>query len=148
MPTYDFRCTKCGEDFEYYQSFSDEPLKKHPGCGGKVTKVMSAAGIVLKGSGFYKTDSTDSARSRSKQRSHATAGSDSGSSGGDSGSSGSGSGSGGSDSTGNSNGSNGKETSTGGIGSPSSGSGSSGGTTGSSGSTPGASGSGKAKKSA
>lgn len=69
MPTYDYRCAKCGETFEVYQSFSEEPLKKHPECGGKVTKVMSAAGIVLKGSGFYKTDSSDSARSRSKSRS-------------------------------------------------------------------------------
>lgn len=69
MPAYDYRCAKCSEDFEVFQPFSEEPLKKHPGCGGKVTKVMSAAGIVLKGSGFYKTDSGDSARSKSKKRS-------------------------------------------------------------------------------
>jgi putative FmdB family regulatory protein len=72
MPTYDYRCAKCGEDFEVFQSFSEDPLKRHPGCGGKVAKVMSAAGIVLKGSGFYKTDSADSARARSKQRSESS----------------------------------------------------------------------------
>ena len=62
MPTYDYRCAKCGEVFEVYQSFSDAPLTKHKGCGGKLSKVMSAAGIVLKGSGFYKTDNRSSSK--------------------------------------------------------------------------------------
>lgn len=57
MPNYDYRCAKCGETFEVHQSFSDAPLTKHPGCGGKVAKVLSSAGFVLKGSGFYKNDS-------------------------------------------------------------------------------------------
>ena len=56
MPTYVYECAKCGDEFELWQSFSDEPLKKHSGCGGKVTKVLQPVGIVLKGSGFYKTD--------------------------------------------------------------------------------------------
>jgi putative FmdB family regulatory protein len=56
MPTYDYRCAKCGEDLEVYQSFSETPLTRHKGCGGKLAKVLSPAGIVLKGSGFYKTD--------------------------------------------------------------------------------------------
>jgi putative FmdB family regulatory protein len=56
MPTYDYRCAKCGEDMEVYQSFSEAPLTRHKGCGGKLSKVLSPAGIVLKGSGFYKTD--------------------------------------------------------------------------------------------
>jgi putative FmdB family regulatory protein len=57
MPTYQYRCAKCGEQFELWQSIHDEALQKHPGCGGSVTKVMAPAGIVLKGSGFYRTDS-------------------------------------------------------------------------------------------
>ena len=56
MPTYEYRCAKCGRHFDVYQSFSEEPLTKHESCGGKLTKVLSPAGIVLKGSGFYKTD--------------------------------------------------------------------------------------------
>jgi putative FmdB family regulatory protein len=56
MPTYEYKCAKCGAHFDIYQSFSDAPLTKHQGCGGKVAKVLSPAGIVLKGSGFYKTD--------------------------------------------------------------------------------------------
>ena len=62
MPTYEYRCAKCSKHFDVYQSFSEEPLTKHPGCGGKVTKVLSAAGIVLKGSGFYKTDNRSSGK--------------------------------------------------------------------------------------
>ena len=57
MPTYVYECTKCGDEFELYQSFADDPLKKHPECGGKVAKVFQPVGIVLKGSGFYKNDS-------------------------------------------------------------------------------------------
>jgi putative FmdB family regulatory protein len=57
MPTYQYRCAKCGEEFELWQSIHDDALTRHPGCGGTVTKVFAPAGIVLKGSGFYRTDS-------------------------------------------------------------------------------------------
>ena len=67
MPTYEYRCAKCGEDLEVYQSFSEKPLTKHAGCGGKLTKVYSPVGIVLKGSGFYKTDNRSSS-GRAKAR--------------------------------------------------------------------------------
>ena len=62
MPTYQYRCAKCGEQFELWQSIHDDALKRHPGCGGVVTKVMAPAGIVLKGSGFYRTDSRAAGR--------------------------------------------------------------------------------------
>lgn len=68
MPTYDYRCAKCGDDLEVYQSFSEAPLTRHKGCGGKLTKVMSPAGIVLKGSGFYKTDNRSSNGKRSSEK--------------------------------------------------------------------------------
>jgi putative FmdB family regulatory protein len=57
MPTYVYECAKCGEEMEEWQSFSEEPLKKHPGCGGKLAKVLQPVGIVFKGSGFHRTDS-------------------------------------------------------------------------------------------
>jgi putative FmdB family regulatory protein len=63
MPTYEYRCAKCGRHLEVFQSFSEEPLRVHEECGGALAKVLSPAGIVLKGSGFYKTDSRDSKRS-------------------------------------------------------------------------------------
>src|SRR3954451_4417895 len=63
MPTYEYQCNKCGERFDVFQSFSEAPLTKHPGkCRGKVVKVMSPAGIVFSGSGFYKTDSRSDAK--------------------------------------------------------------------------------------
>ena len=64
MPTYEYRCAKCGEDVEVWQSFADAPLTKHDDCGGKLQRVLSPAGIVLKGSGFYKTDNRSSSSKR------------------------------------------------------------------------------------
>jgi putative FmdB family regulatory protein len=82
MPTYEYRCAKCGEDLEVYQTFSDEPLKKHAGCGGKLTKVLSSVGIVLKGSGFYKTDNRDSGTKRKAREDASGSSGDSSSNGG------------------------------------------------------------------
>ena len=65
MPTYLYRCEGCGEEFERWQSITADPLRTHDdGCGAALVKVMTPAGIVLKGSGFYKTDN----RSGSKRR--------------------------------------------------------------------------------
>ena len=97
MPTYVYRCAKCGEQLEAFQSFADAPLTKHDECGGKLSKVLSAPAIALKGSGFYKTDNRSSnGKPREKTKEAASSGSDSSSGSGsssDSGSSGSGSGS-------------------------------------------------------
>src|SRR5262245_32383297 len=61
MPTYRYRCAKCGDEMEIWQSFEEKPKTRHTGgCGGKLQKVMSPAGIVLKGAGFYKTDNRSS----------------------------------------------------------------------------------------
>ncbi|MFJ9391553.1 FmdB family zinc ribbon protein [Nocardioides sp. NPDC101246] len=57
MPTYQYACTECGHAFDQFQSFSDASLTECPECGGKLRKVFSAAGVVFKGSGFYRTDS-------------------------------------------------------------------------------------------
>lgn len=57
MPTYEYRCTECGEELEVVQSFSDDPLTVCPACSGQLRKLFSPVGVVFKGSGFYKTDS-------------------------------------------------------------------------------------------
>lgn len=67
MPTYEYVCSKCDQHLEVYQSFSEEPLKRHSGCGGKLTKVLGSVGIVLKGSGFYRTDNRSSSRRSSEK---------------------------------------------------------------------------------
>jgi putative FmdB family regulatory protein len=83
MPTYQYRCAKCGEDMEVFQTFSETPLTRHAGCGGKLSKVLSSVGIVLKGSGFYKTDNRSSS-GKSKREESGSSSSDSSSTGSDS----------------------------------------------------------------
>ncbi len=55
MPIYEYQCQgKCKKTFEYMQSMKDPPMKKCEKCGGKLEKLLSAAGFVLKGGGWYK----------------------------------------------------------------------------------------------
>ena len=61
MPTYEYACTACGHKLDAVQKFTDDPLTECPECGGALRKVYGAVGIVLKGSGFYKTDSRTAA---------------------------------------------------------------------------------------
>jgi putative FmdB family regulatory protein len=63
MPTYQYRCTECGEDLEAVQKFSDPALTACPTCGGPLRKVFNAVGVVFKGSGFYRTDSRNGSKS-------------------------------------------------------------------------------------
>jgi putative FmdB family regulatory protein len=66
MPTYEYACTACGHRLEAVQSFTDDPLTECPECGAALRKVYSPVGIVLKGSGFYKTDSRAAAKANGK----------------------------------------------------------------------------------
>jgi len=73
MPTYRYRCGQCGEEFEQWQSITDDALTVHDGesgCGGSLSKVLAPAGIVLKGSGFYKTDNRSGSRNGNGSSSH------------------------------------------------------------------------------
>jgi putative FmdB family regulatory protein len=56
MPTYEYKCEKCGTVFEKRQRFSDQPLTAHPECGGPVHRLLSAPAFQLKGTGWYATD--------------------------------------------------------------------------------------------
>ena len=57
MPTYEYKCAKCGNIFEQFQSMTAEPVKKCPKCKGAVKRLIGkGAGIIFKGSGFYATD--------------------------------------------------------------------------------------------
>jgi putative FmdB family regulatory protein len=79
MPTYEYVCKSCGENFEVFQAFSARPLKKHgEGCGGELQKIFHARGVVFKGSGFYKTDSRVSSGSNGKSDKASTAKSENG----------------------------------------------------------------------
>jgi putative FmdB family regulatory protein len=57
MPIYEYRCTACDHQKEFLQRMSDAPLTDCPACGTPaLTKLVSAAGFQLKGSGWYVTD--------------------------------------------------------------------------------------------
>jgi putative FmdB family regulatory protein len=65
MPTYEYHCQKCDQNFEMFQSMRDQPLQECPKdlCRlpkwghGKVKRLLgTGAGIIFKGSGFYSTD--------------------------------------------------------------------------------------------
>ena len=65
MPTYEYRCSDCGESLEARQSFTDDPLTECPACGGALKKQFGNVGIAFKGSGFYRNDSRGSGKSAS-----------------------------------------------------------------------------------
>ena len=73
MPTYEYACTACGHRLEAVQSFTDDPLSECPECGSPLRKVYGAVGIVLKGSGFYKTDSRAASASNGSEKKGADA---------------------------------------------------------------------------
>ena len=57
MPIYEYRCGECGHQQEFLQKVSDAPLVECPKCHKPaLTKMLSAAGFQLKGSGWYATD--------------------------------------------------------------------------------------------
>ncbi|HJW26214.1 MAG TPA: zinc ribbon domain-containing protein [Rhodocyclaceae bacterium] len=57
MPIYEYRCDSCGFQKEHLQKMSDPLLTTCPECGQEsYSKLLSAAGFQLKGSGWYATD--------------------------------------------------------------------------------------------
>lgn len=57
MPIYEYLCNSCGAEKEHLQKISDAPIAACPACGSNdYTKLISAAGFQLKGSGWYVTD--------------------------------------------------------------------------------------------
>nr|WP_245349644.1 FmdB family zinc ribbon protein [Brachybacterium fresconis] len=81
VPTYVYACKSCGHRFEQYQSFSEDSLVTCPECTqDALRKVFDSVGIVFKGSGFYSTDSANSATSSQSSSGSSSGGSSDGSS--------------------------------------------------------------------
>jgi putative FmdB family regulatory protein len=82
MPTYEYSCQKCGQNFEAFQSMRAQPFQECPKelCRlpkwghGRVKRLLgTGAGIIFKGSGFYITDyRSDSYKEAAKKESPAT----------------------------------------------------------------------------
>jgi putative FmdB family regulatory protein len=63
VPTYSYACTECGNRFDAVQSFTDAALTTCSECNGRLRKLFGNVGVVFKGSGFYRTDSREAAKS-------------------------------------------------------------------------------------
>jgi len=64
MPIYEYKCTKCNEQFEVMQKMSDDPLTECTKCGGELKKLITGTSFVLKGGGWYVTDYPSSDRKK------------------------------------------------------------------------------------
>ena len=57
MPIYAYKCGDCGFEQDVMQKVNDAQLSECPNCGkATFAKQLTAAGIALKGSGWYATD--------------------------------------------------------------------------------------------
>lgn len=57
MPIYEYYCTECSHSLTKLQKVNNKPLKICPECNKKtLTKKISGAGFILKGTGWYATD--------------------------------------------------------------------------------------------
>ncbi len=57
MPIYEYKCSACDHRLEKLQRMSDDPLKDCPECHQPaLSKLVSAAGFRLTGTGWYETD--------------------------------------------------------------------------------------------
>jgi putative FmdB family regulatory protein len=55
MPIYEYECLDQGHRFEVLQKMSEDPIQVCEECGGKVRKLISAAGFMLKDQAGTKT---------------------------------------------------------------------------------------------
>jgi len=56
MPIYEYKCRKCGKQFEVFQGINDPDLRSCKFCNGRVHKMISMTSFTLKGTGWYATD--------------------------------------------------------------------------------------------
>ena len=57
MPTYGYRCPKCGHEYDKFQKITDNTRAKCPKCGTRGERLISGgSGVLFKGTGFYETD--------------------------------------------------------------------------------------------
>jgi putative FmdB family regulatory protein len=77
MPIYEYRCTSCGHQQEFLQKVSDAPVTVCTQCGKPTfSKMLTAAGFQLKGSGWYATDFKNGSGAKSTGASKPAAGGD------------------------------------------------------------------------
>jgi putative FmdB family regulatory protein len=60
LPTYDYQCRSCGRTIEVIHPMREDGPSTCEVCGGELRRILHPAGIIFRGSGFYKTDSRSS----------------------------------------------------------------------------------------
>ena len=77
MPTYDYECAACGRRFEVVHGVHADSPKTCPLCGkGPVRKVITAANVHYKGSGWAKKERRSTATAAAKNAASGSGGSD------------------------------------------------------------------------
>ncbi|MGB6625534.1 MAG: FmdB family zinc ribbon protein, partial [Candidatus Acidiferrales bacterium] len=56
VPLYEYKCVKCGHQFEKIENVTASETKKCPKCGARAERMINAPAIQFKGSGWYVTD--------------------------------------------------------------------------------------------
>ena len=74
MPIYEYQCESCEHIFEVQQKFSDPPIEECGKCGKSVRKLISAPGIMFKGTGWYVTDYSNKLKDPNLSKPSASAG--------------------------------------------------------------------------
>jgi putative FmdB family regulatory protein len=67
VPTYDYQCRACGAVTEVIHAMAEDGPSVCEVCGGQLRRVLYPAGIIFKGSGFYRTDSRAAASSSASE---------------------------------------------------------------------------------
>lgn len=79
MPIYEYKCQSCDAELEVFVRSKTEP-DSCPECDGQLSRKISRAGVIFKGSGFYVNDSRGSGGDKKSSSSTASKSSDSGAS--------------------------------------------------------------------
>jgi putative FmdB family regulatory protein len=57
MPTYEYRCDKCGHVFEIFQVMTADPVTTCPKCNGPVTRLIGGgSAVIFKRARFHAAD--------------------------------------------------------------------------------------------
>jgi putative FmdB family regulatory protein len=56
MPTYNYYCEKCQQEFELKHSMLDDKPKECPNCLATLKKKINKTDIIFVSGGFYKSD--------------------------------------------------------------------------------------------
>lgn len=68
MPTYEYGCTACGDQWEELQRITEPPIEVCPKCGKNTAQrlISAGTGFILKGGGWY-SDLYSSAKGGTKK---------------------------------------------------------------------------------